>query len=65
MHSCTCSNPKCPNARQFSACQHCMCLTKPDFGPNQTIGYAGPIYRACCQCEYQEQIGGARWSVTA
>lgn len=61
MH-CTCSNPKCPNAQQFNACNHCMCLTQPDFGPNQVIGYAGPIYRACCKCSYQQLASGVSYT---
>lgn len=62
--TCSCSDPRCPNARQFNACNHCMCLTEPNFTPNSTIGYAGPIYKRCCKCAYQVQIGGVS-SITA
>lgn len=56
--ACTCSNPKCPDARQYNACRHCMCLMQPDFGLNQVIAYAGPISRVCCKCSYAVQVGG-------
>lgn len=59
---CTCTNPKCPKARQFNACNHCMCLQEPDFGGSQTIGYAGPIYSKCCKCMYRRLVSGIEYS---
>lgn len=66
--TCDCNNPKCPRSRQaLSACQHCMCLTSPDFPPGSAICYSGPIYSVCCRCGHSQQMG-ASWgsgSITA
>lgn len=62
--NCTCSNPKCPYSQHFNGCQHCMCLSSPDFGPNAVIGYAGPIYQVCCKCSHSVLICGGTTSTT-
>jgi hypothetical protein len=57
MDTCLCGNPRCPKSY---GCDHCMCLSEPDFGPNRAIQYAGPLYSVCCKCGYRYQVGGIK-----
>jgi hypothetical protein len=58
MLPCICDNPRCPNRPQFYGCQHCLCVSVPDVGPNQSICYSGPTGLKCCKCGYFLQTGG-------